>query len=177
MHLRVGGWHCSDVHAWKIGFEHCKLKRMPILIIKNSNFYCTQRSSSKGLICGSGLSITLLSGDVIHCNDTEVSLFYTMRMINFTNTIAGSRDHSYLPEKMSRPLTSTIPSPGFSWWKKKYFSTRLQQPKICMLTTTSLFQAVFQTLCRLQICTNHFISGPGVMITASQMSPCVECTF
>jgi len=26
------------------------------------------------LICGSGLSINLLSGDVIHCNDTEATL-------------------------------------------------------------------------------------------------------
>ncbi|KAF8198101.1 Spo11/DNA topoisomerase VI subunit A [Pholiota molesta] len=32
------------------------------------------RSSSKGVVCGSGLTITLLSGEIMHCNDAEGTL-------------------------------------------------------------------------------------------------------
>ncbi|KJA20085.1 hypothetical protein HYPSUDRAFT_839020 [Hypholoma sublateritium FD-334 SS-4] len=82
------------------------------------------RSSSKGLICGSGLSITLLSGEVICCNDTEGSLIPAgedVEAFSVDDTVAWV----LLVEK----------------------------------------EAVFQTLCRLQICTNKSLPGPGILIT------------
>lgn len=80
--LKVGGWHCSNVHAWKVGLEHCTQAH---LYHDGQHFLISrgkQRSSSKGLICGSGLSITLLSGEVICCNDTEVSSFRSRYLIS-----------------------------------------------------------------------------------------------
>jgi len=48
----------------------------PFTLPPDNPYVQLQRSSSKGLICGSGISINLVSGDVIKCNDTEVHLVY-----------------------------------------------------------------------------------------------------
>ncbi|KAF8876708.1 topoisomerase acting in meiosis [Gymnopilus junonius] len=82
------------------------------------------RSSSKGLICGSGIIITLFSGECIRGKDSEGTLIPAGEDIE-TFSIDESMAWVLIVEK----------------------------------------EAVFQTLCRLQICSLETTPGRGIMIT------------
>ncbi|PPQ90548.1 hypothetical protein CVT25_015862 [Psilocybe cyanescens] len=82
------------------------------------------RSSSKGLICGSGLMITLISGEIIYCHDSEGTLI---------------------------PPGEDIETFG------------IDEDVAWILVVEK--EAVFQTLCRLQISKHDSMLGPGIIIT------------
>ncbi|KAF9482249.1 DNA topoisomerase IV, alpha subunit, partial [Pholiota conissans] len=82
------------------------------------------RSSSKGVVCGSGLTITLLSGEMIQCKDAEGTLI---------------------------PAGEDVES----------FSIDDDVAWVLVIEK----EAVFQTLCRLQMCKNRSLPGSGIIIT------------
>ncbi|KAH9484960.1 Meiotic recombination protein SPO11 [Psilocybe cubensis] len=82
------------------------------------------RSSSKGLVCGSGLRITLITGEVIVCHDSEGSLI---------------------------PHGEDIETFG------------LDEDVTWILVVEK--EAIFQTLCRLQLPSHESMPGKGIIIT------------
>ena len=77
-----------------------------------------KRASQKGLICGAGLSIHTVSGDVIHITESEVraSTFHAHRIFI---PLMG-RGHLFLLRKIYCPFTFRITSCGCSSSRKRY---------------------------------------------------------
>ncbi|KAF5328710.1 hypothetical protein D9619_011718 [Psilocybe cf. subviscida] len=103
------------------------------------------RSSSKGLVCSSGLSIELLSGETIQCKDTEGSL------------IPAGED-----------IVSFTVDEDISWVlvvEKEAGTFRIILRSQCTDIYTQYFQAVFQTLCRVKVARHENMPGSGIIIT------------
>ncbi|KAG2079070.1 DNA topoisomerase IV, alpha subunit [Suillus decipiens] len=101
------------------------------------------RAASKGLICGAGLTIHLLEGEVISINDLEVSSFSRKTSPDFGCSCEGTLI----------PAGETI----------ERFDLKGNISWVLVVEK----EAVFQTLCRFQFASHQSLPGPGLIITVT----------
>ena len=112
-----------------------------------------QRASSKGLVCGSRLTIHLVGGDVVEVNDTEGTL------------IPASEDIAHFDVDDELVWVLIV--------EKEVCVALLSCSIACLMTS----QAVFQTLCRLNFASHPALPGPGLIITVCIFSRAARILF